>query len=212
MPLSACSLSSKFAFCRPAAALVQERRFVNLHRWVPPEIHATSPESRTNTIDFVHAAGDEWSLQVSGSDGVSKVHLILPHKANATATVPVNFTLTYPADPQITLDHPKPLVLLLNGRFHSIQLQTAQLIALFCIWFFTCRKRMCDNTNASKINISGLQVRPWRASGTAALLKGWPRKDLLLPLPTITGLFRTRRESYPVSSLVGACKVQGSFL
>nr|QOL01183.1 putative extracellular protein CSOL_101 [Pseudococcomyxa simplex] len=53
--------------------------------------------------------------KVSGSDGVSKVHLILPHKANATATVPVNFTLTYPADPQITLAHPKPLVLLLNG-------------------------------------------------------------------------------------------------
>lgn len=67
-------------------------------------------------LKSVRASGENAGcklLQVSKSVDVGKIHLLLPHKANATTTVPVNFTFTYPA--HTSPERPKPLILLLNG-------------------------------------------------------------------------------------------------
>lgn len=42
-------------------------------------------------------------------------HVLLPHKANATSTVPVNFTFTFPNLHQGQPTNKRPLMLLMNG-------------------------------------------------------------------------------------------------
>lgn len=80
-----------------------------------PVVWRTSSQSARTDLD----TDRQGCSQVSLSDRVSRFHVVLPHKVNSTTTVPINFTLTYPAQEAaqspVDTKSKKPLVLLLNG-------------------------------------------------------------------------------------------------